>query len=139
MSERHGQQGQVMAFVVVFVSALLLMAGLVVDGGRGLSAQLQATDEAQAAARAGAQQIDVAAYRADGTIVLDSAGATSAAQAYLAATGDSGSVSVQGNNVLVTVHTSVTTDILGIVGLHTMSESGSGEAQAQQGITQVGG
>jgi Flp pilus assembly protein TadG len=132
------QRGQVIAFVVIFTSALLLMAGLVVDGGRGLSAQLRATDEAQAAARAGAEQINLDAYRADGSLVLDSGNATSAAQAYLAATGDNGTVSVQGNNVLVTVHISVTTDLLGIVGLHTLSESGSGKAQAQQGITQAG-
>lgn len=138
MRTRTHERGQVIAFFVVFVSALLLMAGLVVDGGRGLSAHLRATDEAQAAARAGAEQIDIDTYRATGALVLDSRSAVAAAQAYLSATGDTGSVSVQGNTVQVTVQITVTTDILGIAGFHSMSESGTGNAAAQQGITQAG-
>jgi len=44
----------------------MLVAGLVIDGGLGLAAEVRATDEAQSAARAGAQAIDLAAYRQAG-------------------------------------------------------------------------
>ena len=59
----RGEDGTVTAFVVIFTLALILLAGLVVDGGLTLAARVQAIDEAQAAARAGAQAIDLAAYR----------------------------------------------------------------------------
>jgi len=68
------ESGQVTAFVVVFVAALLLMAGLVIDGGLALAAQVRAIDEAQAAARAGAQSLDLRAYRASNAVVLDRPG-----------------------------------------------------------------
>ena len=63
----------VTAFVVVFTFALLLLAGLVIDGGLALAARVQAIDEAQAAARAGAQAIDLPLFRSTGQIVLDPA------------------------------------------------------------------
>src|SRR5437870_10754247 len=86
------ESGQVTPFVVVFVAALLLMAGLVIDGGLALAAKVRAIDEAQAAARAGAQSLDLRAYRTRNTVVLDPVRAAAAARAYLAATGDSGQV-----------------------------------------------
>jgi len=61
-------EGMVTAFVVVFTLALLFMAGLVLDGGLTLAAKVQAIDEAQAAARAGAQAVDIPTYRATGKI-----------------------------------------------------------------------
>ena len=61
----------VTAFVVIFTFALLLLAGLVIDGGLTLAARVQAIDEAQAAARAGAQAIDLPLFRSTGQIVLD--------------------------------------------------------------------
>ena len=70
------EDGMVTAFVVVFTLALLLMAGLVLDGGLTLAAKVQAIEEAQAAARAGAQAIDIPTYRATGQITLDPAQAT---------------------------------------------------------------
>ncbi len=65
------ESGMVTAFVVVFTMALIAMAGLVLDGGLALSAKVQAIDDAQAAARAGAQAIDIPLYRSTGHITLD--------------------------------------------------------------------
>ena len=65
------EAGMVTAFVVIFTFALLVMAGLVLDGGLALAAKVQAIDAAQAAARAGAQAIDIPTYRATGQITLD--------------------------------------------------------------------
>ena len=46
----HDEAGTVTAFVVIFSFALLLLAGLVIDGGLTLAARIEAIDEAQAAA-----------------------------------------------------------------------------------------
>src|SRR3546814_19242956 len=51
------ERGSVTAFVVIMTSALLAMAGMVIDGGYGLAAQRGAFTEAEAAARAGAQAV----------------------------------------------------------------------------------
>jgi Flp pilus assembly protein TadG len=132
------ESGQVTAFVVVFVAALLLMAGLVIDGGLSLAAKVRAIDEAQAAARAGAQSLDLRAYRTSNTVVLDPARATAAARAYLAATGDSGQVRVAGDQVTVTVSITQPMQILGLVGIHSLTVTGSGAATAVRGVTGPG-
>jgi len=44
-ARRLDERGQVTAFVVVITMALILCAGLVIDGGLTLAAKVQATDE----------------------------------------------------------------------------------------------
>jgi hypothetical protein len=132
------ETGQVTAFVVVMVTALILCAGLVIDGGLTLAAKVRATDEAQSASRAGAEQINLTTYRSSGTIVLDSSQATMAAEQYLASTGDHGQVAVVGNTVTVTVVATQPTQILGIVGLHSLTVSATATASAFRGITGPG-
>src|SRR3546814_2863091 len=58
------ERGSVTAFVVIMTSALLAMAGLVIDGGYALAAHRRAFNEAEAAARAGAQAVDLDTLRA---------------------------------------------------------------------------
>jgi hypothetical protein len=130
--------GQITAFVVVMVAALILCAGLVIDGGLTLAAKVRATDEAQAASRAGAEQINVATYRESGDVVLDPTQATSAAQRYLARTGDRGTVSVIGNTVTVTVEATQRTQILSLAGIRSLSVSATASASAVRGITGAG-
>jgi hypothetical protein len=129
-----GEAGMVTAFVVIFTSALILLAGLVFDGGLTLAAKVQAIDEAQAAARAGAQALDLTSYRATGQVVLDPAAATADAEAYLAATSHIGTVTVSGDQVTVTVRISQPTQILGIAGIGSLTVSGTGTARAEQGV-----
>ena len=133
-----GDEGMVTAFVVVMMFALLLLAGLVLDGGLTLAAHVQAIDEAQAAARAGAQQIDLATYRTTGAEVLDPAAATTAADSYLAVTGHTGTVTVTGDEVTVTVRITQPTQILSIAGIKAFTVSGTGTAVAERGITGAG-
>ena len=128
-----GDDGMVTAFVVVFTLALLCMAGLVLDGGLALAAKVKAIDTAQAAARAGAQAIDIPTYRATGQITLDPAQATADAQGFLAAAGEHGSVTVAGETVEVTVTITQPTQILSVVGVDQLTVTGAGSATAQQG------
>ena len=127
------ESGMVTAFVVIFTAALLLMAGLVLDGGLALAAKVQAIDDAQAAARAGAQAIDIPTYRASGQITLDPAQATADAEHDLAAAGQVGTVSVNGEQVTVTVTITQATQILSLAGIDHLTETGTGSATAEQG------
>ena len=128
-----GEDGMVTAFVVIFTLALLAMAGLVFDGGLALSAKVRAIDDAQAAARAGAQAIDIPLYRQSGRITLDSAHAVADAQGFLAAAGEHGSVTVTGETVSVTVTITQPTQILSVVGVDQLTVTGAGSATAEQG------
>ena len=126
------ESGMVTAFVVVFTMALIAMAGLVLDGGLALSAKVQAIDDAQAAARAGAQAIDIPLYRSTGQITLDPQQATQDAEGFLTRSGHTGTVSVAGEEVTVTVTIAQPTQILSVFGIDRISVEGSGSATAEQ-------
>ena len=126
------ESGMVTAFVVIFTLALLAMAGLVLDGGLALAAKVGAIDDAQAAARAGAQAIDIPLYRATGQITLDPQAAVADARRFLAASEHTGTVTVAGNQVTVTVSLTRPTQILSIVGIDSIGVSGTGSATAEQ-------
>jgi len=132
------EAGQVTAFVVIFLAALFLFAGLVLDGGLTLAARLRAIDEAQAAARAGAQALDTAAYRSTGTVVLDPAAAIAAADAYLAAAGGTNQVSVTGDQVTVTVNLVQHMQLLSMVGINQLTVTGTGVARLERGVGSAG-
>ena len=130
----HGEGGTVTAFVVVFTAALILFAGLVIDGGLTLAARVQAISEAQSAARAGAQAIDLAAYRATGDLTLNADQARRAALDYLASTGHTGSVQIRGDEVEVSVRITQPMQILGIGGIADLAVIGYGAARPEHGV-----
>ncbi|HEU0089845.1 MAG TPA: hypothetical protein VFQ77_19720 [Pseudonocardiaceae bacterium] len=127
------EHGRVTAFVVVLTSGSLFFAGLVLDGGLALAAKTRAIGQAQEAARAGAQELDLAAYRATGVFRLDPAQARVAAQRYLTALDAAGTVSITGNTVEVTVTTTQPTQLLGLVGIDEIRVTGRGQAEPDQG------
>jgi Flp pilus assembly protein TadG len=62
---RRDETGSITPFVVIVSLAIILLAALVVDGGRQLNGKGRAVAYAQEAARAGAQAVDVADARLD--------------------------------------------------------------------------
>src|SRR2546423_3383833 len=104
--------GQVTPFVVILTIALIAFAGLVLDAGMALSAKVQALDAAQAAARAGAQQLDVTEYREHNIAQLDPPSAEAAARGWLASAGLDGTVAATVETVTVTVRRSTRTQLL---------------------------
>jgi len=130
------EDGFVAATVVALVMSLFLLAGLVYDGGLSLAAHRRAFNEATAAARAGAQAMS-ASTLAGGAVDTDPGAATAAAQAYLAATGDAGGVTVSGDVVEVSVTIDYSTVILGVAGVNNLSVTGSGRARAERGVTRA--
>ncbi|GAA3390326.1 pilus assembly protein TadG-related protein [Cryptosporangium minutisporangium] len=125
---RWGEDGQATAFLAVLVLALLLLAGLVLDGGVALAARTCALDAAQSAARAGAQQLDLPLYRATGQLRLDPAQSLRAAQDFLAAAGTPGEVTATTAAVTVTTHTDRPAQLLQLVGVDTLRAAGTATA-----------
>ena len=126
--------GQVTIFVVVMMAALVLLAGLVLDGGLTLAARERALGEAQEAARAGAQGIDLAIYRQNGKLVLSPGLAAADARAYLAGAGADGTVTITGNLVTVTVTIVQRTQILDAAGLSAITVRATASATPVLGI-----
>jgi|HubBroStandDraft_3_1064219.scaffolds.fasta_scaffold138895_2 hypothetical protein len=137
---RHGRDGgQVTAFTVITMTALLAAAGLTWDGGQALAARTTAADIAQEAARAGADQVSLAVLRATGQVTLDAPAARAAALAYVAATGtgDTAAVSVTPLTVTVTVTHAQPTAFLGAIGIPDLTVTGQATAAAEPGITSI--
>ena len=135
---RGDEEGTVTVFVVGFMLALLLVAGLVIDGGNVLAARREAANVAESAARAGAQGIDINAARTARGVELDPAAAETRADSYLTQTGYRGTASVQGNEVLVEVTITQRTFLLGLAGIASITVHGRGDAQAVRAVDQVG-
>ncbi len=135
------QTGSVSVLVAVLCLAMLLMAGLVVDGGRQLIAYRRAANDAEQAARAGAAALNPAALRG-GSYTLDPAAATAAAGRYLsaAAAGQNGlqitgsRVTVTGNTVTVQLTLRRTTTFLAVLGVTGLTATGRGRARLVHGV-----
>lgn len=63
-------RGSVAVFTVVFAVAVVLLTGLILDGGIAMNARERATDIAGQAARAAAGDIDVGALQTTGRAVI---------------------------------------------------------------------
>lgn len=135
MGRGRAQEGTVTAFVTVMTVAMLMAAGLVVDGGRVLAARREAMDVAGQAARVGAQAVDTEGLRRRST-ALDASAASGAARAYVAARGYAASVSVDGDRIRVAVETRADLTLLRLVGIGSAAVSGTGEARIVRGVRQ---
>lgn len=125
--------GQVTAFVVIVTTACLLFAGLVLDGGLALAAKTTAIGQAEQAARAGAQELDLMAYRAGEPARLDPAGARAAAMHYLRRVGADGTVTATPASVTVTVTRRQPTRLLAAIGIGELTVTGIGRARPDPG------
>jgi hypothetical protein len=129
-------QGSITLIVLVFFLALLAAAGLIVDGGAKLRAAREASAVAEEAARAGAGQVDRdRAYTRGGRFIVDRSAAVAAARAYLASSGNKGSVSVAGaQKIRVTVTISRPTILLSAIGIRTVHVTKTATADLLQGV-----
>ena len=115
------------AFVAVSVLALLLVAGLVVDGGAQAVASRRAEFVAAAAARAAADETATARLAGQRP---EAAAAISAARHVLADSGDvTGDVQLAGGRVVVTTTSGVDTVFLSLIGITRLNGRGSAEAE----------
>lgn len=136
--------------VAMLTSSLMLVIGLVVDGGSARAARSDALDEASSAARAAAQMIDEGALRRDRELVLDPVAARKAAADFIASTGDRADITITREaapgpgavqpriavippEVTVTVTRTVATQFLWAVGIDSMAESATATVSPEPG------
>jgi hypothetical protein len=129
-----GDAGQITGFAIFMIIMLMAVGGLVLDAGLALSQKVRALDLAQAAARAGAQKLNLYEYRTSGVAELDPAGAAAAARAWLATAGVDGTASATTTTVTVTVRRSSRTQLLQLVGVRELAVSATASATAVQGV-----
>jgi hypothetical protein len=127
---RAADRGTVTAFTVVWLAAALTLAGLVLDAGLAVSTKVNARAVANAAARAGARELDLAALRINGVIRIDQNKARTSAAGWIARAGLRGTVTVTANTVTVSVTTSQPTQLLGLIGIRSIPVHATATAEA---------
>ena len=132
------ERGSVTAFVVVLAAAFIILGGLIYDAGLAMAAKTAAIDEAQQAARTAAQALNPDALRR-GNLATSPGQAATDAQAYVASCGDTGIVSIDGNQITVIVTHHQPAQILSLVGIGEITVSGAATAQIEQGVTTANG
>ena len=125
MRNERGQSLSV--FVTVVVVALLLVAGLVVDGGAQVDASRRAEGAAALAARAAADS--TATARLAGQEVDRLTAVAAARQVLDAHPGIEGDVVVQGEQVQVTTRATTRTVLLNLIGIRELRATGSATAE----------
>ena len=125
--------GSIAAFVLLLLVALVVLLGLVVDGGAALTQRQAAQSEAEQAARAGAGAVSVDALRS-GYLEIDPAAAVRAAEAFTVAAGHPGTATATGGVVTVHLAYDVPTDVLGIVGITHLHVSAVASAVDVDGV-----
>ena len=128
----RGERGSVTLMLVLLMPALIIgCVGLAYDGGGIVATKRQAMNEAEQAARAGAQGLATEDVRNRGAQVLDARRAEGAAQDYLDRIGRTGTIVVYGDAVRVTVTISRSMSILP---LPAVTLRGEAEARNVRGV-----
>lgn len=121
--------GYVAVMFAGILLAIVTSIGLLVDGSIALAAHRQANSEAEQAARAAAQAVDVHGFTSGQALAIDPATARAAAAAYLAGTGHAYTIDVTGpREITVTVTITAKTRFLGVVGVGTVTATGTGRS-----------
>ena len=136
VADTDREAGSVTVFVAITVLGILILCGLVVDGGAKLRAVQRADRVATEAARAAGQAADLAAL-AGGEARVDRQAAVDAATAFLTAAGEVGTATVSADDtaVEVTVTTTAPTVFLGLIGIPAFTVTGHGRAILVHGVT----
>jgi Flp pilus assembly protein TadG len=138
--DRRAERGAVTTtFLLTMVPVFVVLLGMVFDFAQAYTAKARALDIAEQAARAGAQQIDLAEVRNSGTYRLDQDAAEDAAEDFLAAANfPVGPVIADVDTVDVTTSWVVSTAFLGIIGRTTFDGSVSASASMEVGVASGG-
>ncbi len=129
---RDDETGNITLPLIVLVVAFILFIGLVVDGAGKIQSGDQANQIAAGAARSAVNALTGDAVLS-GTVGIDSIKAQNVAQAYINTAGATGTVSVTGNSVNVTVSVDYDTIFLSIIGINTLTGRASASAALTDG------
>jgi len=130
---RRDERGSATAFVVGMTITMVVVAGLVVDGGGALNARMTLADDVEAAAVAGAQATDEDRLRAPGSeLVIDPLEARQRALEVLEGRGYEGiQVIATDESVTVTAHDTVTTTMLSLIGINQFDIEATATSEAE--------
>ncbi|MCD9199263.1 TadE/TadG family type IV pilus assembly protein [Aeromicrobium wangtongii] len=131
MSTRS-EKGSASIFVIGMSLVLLVCAGLVVDGGLAINARMRVADDAEQAARVGADSIDVTELRSGGALKIDGDLARQRAAGYLQDRGyvaGQYTVDADGNAVIVEVQDTTETALLKLVNIKNFVVNGRATAE----------
>ena len=126
-------RGQVTILAIGLAMVVFAIAGLAVDGTRVFLVRRSLQNSADAAALAGAAELDTDAYYASGgnTLVLDQAAARRAASGWLARRSDlpvEAQIATAPRRVEVLIRAETPTSFLGIVGVLTIPVAAAASA-----------
>lgn len=114
--------------MTIFAIALMLIAGLVVDGDGKINAAQNSVSIAQGAARAGTNAATGAAVNGD-AFDLSGSAAVNAANNFITAAGATGNAELVNNQVVAHVTETYTTVFLPIIGINTLTASATASAR----------
>ncbi len=123
-----GDRGDATIWGILIILVGLLLSGLVLDGGNAMAAKVRAWDIAQQAARAGANELDLAALREQGQVRLNPAAAEAAATRWLRDAGIAGTATATPTEVTVVVNRSQPTLLLAAVGIGSIEVTATAHA-----------
>lgn len=131
------QAGSVTVFLAITVAGLLLLMGLVADGGLKVRASQRADQIAAEAARAAGQALDTSRVQAGDGAHTDPGAAVAAATAYLSAAGHPGTVAVAPDGTAIEVDVTVTapTSFLSLIGITQLTVHGHAQASLLHSVT----
>jgi Putative Flp pilus-assembly TadE/G-like len=134
----HLERGSAIVWVALMLPVFLGILGLAVDGGIVFNARREVQNVADGAARAGAMQIDLDAYRRSSSVFLDERQAREVARNYLIANcrGDWRCYEPQTDDrlIVVKIEASVPTAFLSLVGISDVTVSATAPAWVRYGV-----
>ena len=130
----RGDDGAATLWMVFGTIIIFAIAGLVFDGGTLISGKRDAINDAEEAARAGAQAIDAGSVLAGTGPQLDPAAAVARAEQFLATNGWSGTATADNTSVTVTITRQQPMTFLQTFGLGERTITGTATARPQQGF-----
>jgi uncharacterized membrane protein len=130
-----GEAGQALVLVAVLLLGLVTVVGLAADGGLVFAQRRDLQNLADAAALAGAMQIDEGAYRGGGTVTLDQAAARHAAETSLSGSDLTYTVIAGAGGVEVEVSRRATLSFLRVIGIDGVTIGATARAAPRHGVT----
>ncbi|MDQ2689322.1 MAG: hypothetical protein M3Y29_03490 [Chloroflexota bacterium] len=115
------ERGGATIFVLSMSLVLMLCAGLVIDGGIGINTRMRVADDAEQAARAGANAVNIDQLRDGGALAVDLGLAKTYAQEFLQARGYDGGqfeIQVNANSVTIALRDTSETTMLKLIGIN---------------------
>jgi Flp pilus assembly protein TadG len=120
---------------VLLATVFTLILGIAVDLSGQVQTKRQAFDVAAQAARAAGQQLDADRFlNSGGALRLSSSDARRAALDYIQAAGMTGEVAIDGTDITVTATAQYTPVVLSILGIQTLSVTGTANARAVRAL-----